>query len=406
MCAYVYAQGLKGRRVSKHLSFYVSTCVLACMSLHCERAHSESRYYPKFEDTISSSPKLGFYCHIPQTHPASLSLLLSLPSFWQSLPLPAGAHSGGSQSANLPSICPPPQCQLTLATPHQDSAGQPSPNLFPLPNTHPPLQHPPLDILQTHTHTHTPNLLLSRTKTWSTFGSLLTFTCLIFPCASSFPFSPFLTLHSALLWPSSALLPPPEQPLVVALFFETSLDIMLRDRSRHSQNKKPGHINQRRSIWRPRVRSMHHPSTGCTLGFIGETSVVGQVLLLASYSGLYWAQGTDAWCECLKRSMFICLHSLRTAHITLSDRSACSVFPQDAKQPPYPLTPSNQINTSQRINTQTECPKNWMWEDELYPPAPFMLSSKRKKKRHHFSNTYCSATWTNNSAVCEIYTQL
>lgn len=152
---------------------------------------------------------------------------------------------------------------------------------------------------------------------------------------------------------------------------------------------------------------MHHPSTGCTLGFIGETSVVGQVLLLASYSGLYWAQGTDAWCECLKRSMFICLHSLRTAHITLSDRSACSVFPQDAKQPPYPLTPSNQINTSQRINTQsaqrTGCEK--MSYMSYIPPAPFMLSSKRKK-RHHFSNTYCSATWSNNSAVCEIYTQL
>lgn len=149
---------------------------------------------------------------------------------------------------------------------------------------------------------------------------------------------------------------------------------------------------------------MHHPSTGCTLGFIGETSVVGQVLQLASYSGLYWAQGTDAWCECLKRSMFICLHSLRTAHITLSDRSACSVFPQDAKQPPYPLTPSNQINTSQRINTQS-AQRTGCERMSYIPPAPFMLSSKRKK-RHHFSNTYCSATWTNNSAVCEIYTQL
>lgn len=66
---------------------------------------------------------------------------LSRPFSWQIPPHPhpsAGARSGGSQSANLPSICPPPQCQHTPAIPHQDSSGRGSPNLFPLPLLHPP----------------------------------------------------------------------------------------------------------------------------------------------------------------------------------------------------------------------------------------------------------------------------
>lgn len=365
---------------------------------------------PLWENTLGIpllSKILRYHFQQPQTR-LLLSHTTNTPCLPFSLALPpvllAESPPAGRCTLRWQPKCQPALHMPASAVPAYSCHSPPGFSWPALPKSVPTPQHSPSLTASTprhssNTHTHTPNLLLSRTKTWSTFGSLLAFTCLIFPCASSSPFSPFLTLHSALLWPSSALLPPPERPLVVALFFETSLDIMPRDRSRHSQNKKPGHINQRRSVWRPRVRSMHHPSTGCTLGFIGETSVVGRVLLLASYSGLYWAQGTDAWCECLKRSMFICLHSLRTAHITLSDRSACSVFPQDAKQPPYPLTPSNQINTSQRINTQTECPKNWMWEDELYHPPP-LLCCRQKEKKGIISQTHIVQPHGQTTAQC------
>ncbi|KAM7424005.1 hypothetical protein PAMA_000390 [Pampus argenteus] len=114
-----------------------------------------------------------------------------------------GARSSGSQSANLATICPPPHCQLTPATPYQDSAALFSPYTV-----------------------HSPDL------------HLLLFTLLSIPQLSS-------------------------------SFSETSLDMMPRDWSRHSQSQKPGHINQHRSVGRLRVRSMHHPSTGCTLGFTG-----------------------------------------------------------------------------------------------------------------------------------------
>lgn len=92
-----------------------------------------------------------FHCH---KHTPSLPLPpCSLPSSWQDLPLSGGARSSGSQSANLPSICPPPQCQLTPAIPHQDSAGWTFPNLFPLaspvlPHTH---QLPPFAFLLPYT---------------------------------------------------------------------------------------------------------------------------------------------------------------------------------------------------------------------------------------------------------------
>lgn len=100
------------------------------------------------------------------------------------------------------------------------------------------------------------------------------------PCALSSPY----TLHSSDLHLLFLLSIIP----VVQLFSEASLDMMPRDRSRHSQSQEPGHINQHRSVGRLRVRSMHHPSTGFTLGFIGKpVSGIERVLPPASYSCLY-----------------------------------------------------------------------------------------------------------------------
>ncbi|KAI4830284.1 hypothetical protein KUCAC02_001928, partial [Chaenocephalus aceratus] len=144
-------------------------------------------------EAVSSSPNSA---HVPRPAPLSLSLLPPLGN----LPLSAGAHCGGSQSANLPSICPPPQCQLTPATPHQDSAGWPSPSLFPAPH-----------------HPSSPTLISIHPK----------------------PFFSHTPLTSSLFVPAL--------PLVVQLFSETSPDTMPRERSRHSQSQEPGHINQQQS---------------------------------------------------------------------------------------------------------------------------------------------------------------
>lgn len=139
-------------------------CVLPCIHLCAFMCASSLEEGTQLSDTLRlviniqnlQRPETLLYHHVPQTHPISPSAP-SLPS-WQSLPLSAGARSGGSQSANLPSICPPPQCQLTPATPHQHSAGRPSPNLFPLPTTHPP-PHSSVSIPGLSSPTHTPDLI-------------------------------------------------------------------------------------------------------------------------------------------------------------------------------------------------------------------------------------------------------
>lgn len=163
---------------------HVSTCVHACAwrRPHSCLIHLDSSLISR---EFSSNPpppqkkKNLLHCHIPPTLYLSLCLSPALPFSWQSLPLSAGARSGGSQSANLPSICPPPQCQLTPATPHQDSAGRPSPNLFLrsphhpsspthssllLPHTPPPNLIPPVPVLPLVSHKASPAARLTSTR--------------------------------------------------------------------------------------------------------------------------------------------------------------------------------------------------------------------------------------------------
>lgn len=185
----------------------------------------------------------------------------SLSFSWQISPHPhpsAGARSGGSQSANLPSICPPPQCQRTPAIPHQDSSGWGSPNLFPLPSpilphTH---QYPPLAFLLPETPVTSSFVASSLSLRLPTSTSLISLTL----ASLSDLFSPH-TLHS-----SAPLLPNPQ---LSSLFLSAPTDMMAKDRCRHARSQEPGHINQRHAAEQLRVRSMHHSLTAFTLPFIG-----------------------------------------------------------------------------------------------------------------------------------------
>lgn len=153
-----------------------------------------------------------------RTQPISFLLHCTLYSSWQDLPLPAGARSGGSQSANLPSICPPPQCQLTVAAPQQDSAGRILPKSV-LPPSHPLLVlrlSLSFSLKSTHTHTSNPVMCAASpffftkcTNRWIPLAVCPHFLVLPFGVYNSHLLLPFFARCAGFLHPSFALLHAP-----------------------------------------------------------------------------------------------------------------------------------------------------------------------------------------------------
>lgn len=181
-------------------------CLQVSIRVSAGRSHAviwclnSSSMYTIFRDDYQQSPKRICFT---ATNTPRLSLSLPAPS------LPLGKISPCRQvhapvAAKVPT-CPPYArlhsasllllfpTRIRLAGPPQicsRSPHQSSPTLISFPRL------PFFSRSHPLTYPFSANSpLLSHTNRWSTFGSLLASTCLIFPCGLSSPFSPFLTLH-------------------------------------------------------------------------------------------------------------------------------------------------------------------------------------------------------------------